>query len=78
MARQRRLSEIVRMLKRRLGREPRWKVYSIVSDLREYGVAKMFYDGDSIGSDITDSGLARALDRESIETAIRSQSGLRK
>lgn len=78
MANRRSISELKRALKRRLMREPNWKISRIAEEFRQFSIASQFFAGDSIANDISQSTAARAYTQADIERAIRAQSERRR
>ncbi len=77
MARQRRASEITRMLKRRMAAMDADKAVRIARELREFALTLKFHDGYSIAWIADQEWLARAAARDDIERYVRSHTSVR-
>lgn len=77
MARQRRTSEITRMLKRRMASMDSDKAVYIARELREFALTLRFLDGYSCSWIAEHDWLARVASRDDVERYVRSHTSVR-
>lgn len=77
MARQRRTSEIVRMLKRRMAAMDADKAIYLAREIREFALTLKFHDGFSCAYLAEQERLAHAASRDDIERYVRSHTSVR-
>lgn len=77
MARQRRTSEITRMLKRRMAAMDADKALYLAREIREFALTLKFLDGYSTTYIAEQEWLARAAGRDDVERFVRSHTQVR-
>lgn len=63
--------DIKRRLMRKLHSLPGHKAADIIFELRQYAIARKFYDGESVDDCTRDERFARHIDQPGVQAAIR-------